>query len=79
MPLVVIKNRLFELRMDLSKQRGREITQTEMAKNLGMSQPQYSRYESQQRQPHIEVAVLICRKLGITLNDLIYWHESPEQ
>jgi transcriptional regulator with XRE-family HTH domain len=64
----------------MSADAGEEISQQIFAKTLGLSQPQYSRYESQQRQPSVEIAMQIARKLGITLDELFYClDESPSE
>lgn len=53
-----VKNRLKQIRHEL------EIdTQIEMAEYLGLSQQTYHKYESQVKQPSLETALTIAKKL----------------
>lgn len=49
-----------------------EMNQSEFAKYLGLRQDQYNRYERQDRQPTLEQALKISKKLGISVNDIFY-------
>ncbi len=47
-----------------------EMNQTEFAALLGVALPQYNRYENNQRQPTLEVALRISERLGVPVNDI---------
>ncbi len=61
------RNRLREIRhqMMIDKQK-------EMADLLGLEQSQYNRYETQQVQPSIELALRIAKALGKSVEDIFY-------
>ena len=65
--LLAVKNRLKKIRHEL------EIdTQTEMAKHLGVARNQYNRYENQDKQPTLEIALRIAQKLNKPLEHIFY-------
>lgn len=73
-----IRNRLLAVRLHMAADLGREVSQKEFAEMVGVAQPQYSRYERQERQPHIEIAIQIANKLGLKLDDLFEQNQAPE-
>lgn len=46
------------------------MNQTEFSRFLGVALPQYNRYENNQRQPTLEVALRISERLDVTVNDI---------
>lgn len=66
---MAVMNRLKEIRHD------HRMTQVEFAEFLGLSQYQYNRYENQARQPTLEIALHISRKIGRTVNDIFFLKE----
>jgi putative transcriptional regulator len=61
---MAIENKLKELRHDF------RMNQKEFANFLGLNATQYNRYENQERQPTLEIALLISEKVGRSVNDL---------
>ncbi|UWG96763.1 helix-turn-helix domain-containing protein [Dehalobacter sp. DCM] len=55
---MTVKNRLRKIRLTM------DITQTEMAQLLEVTQQQYNRYERQKTQPSLEIALRIEKKLN---------------
>lgn len=47
------------------------LTDSDVAHGLGLSQPRYARYVSDEREPNFELLVRICDLLGMTPNDLL--------
>ena len=47
-----------------------EMNQTEFATYLGMTIGQYNQYETHRRQPTLETAWRISKKLNVTINEL---------
>lgn len=64
-----VKNKLLELRLKHGYQ-----FQKDFAEYLGLSQYQYNRYERNERQPSLEMALKICSrdKLDIDPRELFY-------
>lgn len=62
-----VKNRFAEIRL----QRGYKF-QKSFAEFLELSQYQYNRYERNERQPSLEIALSISYKLNIDLRDIFY-------
>jgi DNA-binding XRE family transcriptional regulator len=60
----MLKNKLKSWRHRL------EMNQTEFAQHLGYTIGQYNLWENQKRQPDLENAWQIARKLNCTINDL---------
>lgn len=54
--------RLKDLRED------RDLKQSEIANYLGMKQPQYSRYESGQREIPLHIAIQLAEFYGVSLD-----------
>ena len=71
----MLRNKLEAFRLKMSADSGKEITQLEFSKMLGVGQSQYSRYASQQAQPSLEVAFKLAKKLNCKIEDLF---EPPE-
>lgn len=53
-----------------------EMNQKEFAAYLGIRYEQYNRYERQDRQPNLEIALRISEKLGVTVNDIVYLNDQ---
>ena len=53
------------------ERRKQKLLQTDLADNVGISQPYLSRMENGQREIDIADAVLLCLALGLDLNDFI--------
>ena len=70
---MVLKNRLHEIRHDLRIDR-----QIEMAYMLGLLQQQYNRYERNQVQPTLEMAIRIAHKLNKQVEEIFYIDETGE-
>lgn len=68
-----LKNRLHEIRHDLRIDR-----QIDMAAMLGLLQQQYNRYERNQVQPTLEMAIRIAHKLNKQVEDVFYIEETGE-
>ena len=47
-----------------------EMNQTEFARFLGVALPQYNRYENNQTQPTLIVALRISERLGVAVNEI---------
>ncbi|NBI05751.1 helix-turn-helix transcriptional regulator [Senegalia massiliensis] len=62
-----VKNRLGEIRL----QKGYKF-QKDFAEFLELSQYQYNRYERNERQPSLEIALKISDKLNIDVKDFMY-------
>jgi putative transcriptional regulator len=62
----MVKNRLKEIRHD------HRMNQLEFAAFLGIGQSQYNRYELQQRQPALEIALEIAEKIGRPVEHIFY-------
>ena len=69
---IIVKNRLKSYRHRL------ELNQTEMANYLGINRDQYNRYERNQRQPTLAVALKISAKLGVTVDEIFYIADEAE-
>ncbi len=50
------------------------LSQTELAKNIGVSRQTINMIETGEYNPSLELCIKICRELGVTLNDL-FWRE----
>jgi len=61
----MVKNNLKEIRMKEYLKNKREF-----AKMLGISEPQYNRYENGVNQPPLETALLIAEKLGKSCDEI---------
>lgn len=62
----MIKNRFLEIRLRLGYKK-----QKDFAEYLGISRPQYSKYENNKEQPSIDVFYKISKKLNISMDELI--------
>ena len=51
---------------------GQGISQTELAKRVGVSRQTVNMIENSEYNPTLELCVRICKTLGVTLNDL-FW------
>lgn len=65
------KNRLREIRHELMIDK-----QNEMADLLGIQQQQYNRYEKQNVQPSLEVALRMAKKIKKSVEDIFYLEEE---
>ena len=63
----MIQNRLLQIRENL-----RFEIQKDFADFLELSQMQYSRFERNERQPTIDTAYDICKKLNMKFEDIFY-------
>jgi len=63
----MVKNRLLEIRLRLGYK-----FQKDFAEFLSLSQYQYNRYERNERQPSLEVALKISTKLNTDPRDIFY-------
>ena len=52
----------------------KNLSQTELAKRIGVSRQTINMIENGAYNPTIELCIKICRELGVTLNDL-FWKE----
>ena len=52
----------------------KNLSQTELAKIIGVSRQTINMIENGGYNPTIELCIRICRALGVTLNDL-FWEE----
>ena len=50
------------------------LSQTDLAKNIGVSRQTINMIENEAYNPTIELCIRICKELGVTLNDL-FWRE----
>lgn len=64
---MTVKNRLREIRHEMMLDK-----QIEMAELLGIQQQQYNRYERQQIQPTLEIALKIALKLNRSVESIFY-------
>lgn len=64
---MAIKNRFLQIRL----QKGFKFAK-DFADYLDINSQQYSRYESNKSQPSLELAYKAAKKLGITIEDIIY-------
>jgi len=62
----MVKNRLKDIRYE------HKMNQLEFANYLGIGQSQYNRYELQQRQPTLEIALQIAEKIGRPVEHIFY-------
>jgi putative transcriptional regulator len=63
--------------MNENMRRAREnknLSQTELAKNIGVSRQTINMIENGVYNPTIELCIRICKELGVTLNDL-FWRD----
>ena len=65
------KNRLREIRHEMMIDK-----QNEMADLLGIQQQQYNRYEKQNVQPSLEVALRMAKKIKKSVEDIFYLEEE---
>lgn len=72
-----IRNRLLAIRLRMAADLGREVSQKEFAEMLGLSQPQYSRYERNKQQPEIEALSQILKRLGMPFDEVFYEEGNP--
>ena len=56
----------------------RELSQTELARRVGVTRQTIGLIESGDFNPSIKLCVAICRALGVTLND-IFWAEEENE
>lgn len=61
----MIKNTLKQFRM-----KDYLMNKKEFAQYLGISELQYGRYENSTNQPSLEIALIISKRLGKTVNDI---------
>lgn len=61
-----IRERFFLARTTLSIREGRTVTQTELARRVGITPQSWSAYESGESEPSFDLAALIVRALGVT-------------
>lgn len=52
----------------------KKLSQTELAKKIGVSRQTINMIENGGYNPTIELCIRICKELGVTLNDL-FWRE----
>ena len=52
----------------------KKLSQTDLAKNIGVSRQTINMIENGGYNPTIELCIRICKELGVTLNDL-FWRE----
>ncbi len=57
----------------------RQITQEQLAKQLGISRPTLSHYETNRRKPPIEIIVLLADKLKISIDTIIQAKYDPRK
>lgn len=62
---MMLQDRIREARID------RDIDQREIAKLLGITQPQYSLYETGRRKFPAEMLAPICHRLGVSADYLL--------
>lgn len=66
-----VKNKLLEIRLKNGYKYAKDF-----ADYLKINKQQYSRYESNKRQPNLEILYKISKKLGIKMEDIIYFEEE---
>nr|WP_286674468.1 MULTISPECIES: helix-turn-helix transcriptional regulator [unclassified Clostridium] len=69
--LVAIKNKLLEIRLNNGYKYAKKFSDY-----LEINNQQYSRYESNKKQPNLEILYKISKKLGIKIEDIIYFEED---
>lgn len=52
----------------------KNLTQTELAKRIGVSRQTINMIENGVYNPTVELCIKICKEVGVTLNDL-FWKE----
>ena len=52
----------------------KNLSQTDLAKNIGVSRQTINMIENEVYNPTIELCIRICKELGVTLNDF-FWRE----
>ena len=52
----------------------KNLSQTELAKRIGVSRQTINMIENSEYNPTIELCIKICKELDVTLNDL-FWKE----
>ena len=52
----------------------KNLSQTDLAKNIGVSRQTINMIENEVYNPTIELCIKICKELDVTLNDL-FWKE----
>jgi putative transcriptional regulator len=52
----------------------KNLSQTDLAKNIGVSRQTINMIENGGYNPTIELCIRICKELGVTLNDL-FWRD----
>lgn len=70
---MAVKNRLKSMRHK------RELKQIEFAQLLGVQYATYNTYETQRRQPSLEVALQFAHRLDCIVNDIFYLEENDEE
>lgn len=68
---MAIKNRFLQIRLQKEFKFAKDF-----ADYLGINSQQYSRYESNKSQPSLEVVYKSAKKLGISIEDIIYDDEE---
>ena len=63
---------------DTARRIERELSQTELARRVGVTRQTIGLIESGEFNPSIKLCVAICRALGVTLNDL-FWEEDENE
>ena len=51
-----------------------KLSQSEMAKKLGISTAAYSRYEKYQQYMRVDLAAMFCEVVGVSLDDVIFFN-----
>ena len=69
-----IRNKLLQIRLQIGYKK-----QKDFAEFLGISRPQYNKYENNKEQPSIDVFYKIANKLGMKVDDLIYYEENESK
>lgn len=61
--------------------RARELglSDSEVARRLGLSQARYANYVAEAREPDFETLVRICRVLGATPNEVLGFEARPDE
>lgn len=76
--VLLLKNKLLQIRQRIALEEGVKITGEEMGKILGIGQKMYSRYEIQRSQPSLERAIEFAEALSkytgrkYTVEDIFY-------
>ena len=55
-----------------------ELSDSEVARRLGLSQARYANYVAENREPDFETLLRICRVLGVTPNELLGFEARRE-